>query len=85
MKRRNCCKEFKVIMMDCEMPVKNGWDCTKELRSIGCQSAIIGYTAYCGVDDIEKCLNAGMNTVLNKPSPPNLILQTITNLFDSWL
>ena len=27
-----CCKEFKAIIMDCDMPVKDGWTATKEIR-----------------------------------------------------
>ena len=83
MKTKGCCEEFKIIMMDCEMPVMNGWEATKELRKIGCTSPIIGYTAYSGFSDLQKCLDSGMNQVLNKPSPPNLILKTINN-FIHW-
>ena len=63
--------------MDCEMPFKNGWETTSELRNLGCKTPIIGYTAYSGLNDIKKCLSLGMNTVLNKPSPPAQIIQTI--------
>ena len=38
--------------MDCEMPVKNGWDTTIELRNLGCNTPIIGYTAYSGFNDL---------------------------------
>ena len=65
------------------MPIKNGWETTIELRSLGCCSPIIGYTAYSGHNDIEKCLSSGMDVVLNKPSSANLIKQTIANLI--WL
>ena len=69
--------------MDCEMPIKNGWDATKELRQLGCSTPVIGYTAYSGFTDIKSCIDSGMNAVLKKPSPPNLILRTIYNLI--WI
>ena len=62
------------------MPIKNGWETTVEIRKLGSKVPIIGYTAYSGFSDVSNCLNAGMNAVLNKPSPPNLILKTIYNL-----
>ena len=74
-----CCREFKIIIMDSNMPLKNGWEAISELRKLGSKTAILGYTAFTGVNDIQKCFNSGMNIVLNKSSPPYKIIKTIFN------
>ena len=60
------------------MPVKDGITATRELRSIyKCRCRIIGYTAFNMKKDVDQCLKAGMDEVLNKPSPPSEILRAI--------
>ena len=49
---KDCCKEFKTIIMDCEMPFKNGWETTLEICNNGFKTPILGYTAYSGLNDI---------------------------------
>ena len=50
---KNCCRELKVIIMDCDMPLKNGWETTSELRELEIKTPILGYTAYLGMNDIQ--------------------------------
>ena len=38
---------------------------------------LTSYTAYAHKDDYQKCLDIGMDVVLNKPSKPKIILDTI--------
>ena len=64
--------EFACILMDCEMPVLDGYAATRAIRafeSTHCRTAIpiIALTAHALPDRIEAALDAGMNTVLTKP------------------
>lgn len=61
--------QFAMILMDCQMPILDGYETTKAIRELineqNYQSVfIIAITAY---QDEKKCLDAGMNGFLIKP------------------
>ena len=69
------------VMMDVMMPVMNGLEATKEIRSIDRPDAstipVIALTANSFSDDIEHCLAAGMNAHIAKPFNMDMIVETI--------
>jgi|GEM_PF-6173839 signal transduction histidine kinase/CheY-like chemotaxis protein/CHASE3 domain sensor protein len=58
---------FDIILMDMQMPVCDGIQATKQLRDKKITTPIVGLTANVFQDDIDMCLNAGMNAHIGKP------------------
>ncbi|MBM4783547.1 MAG: response regulator, partial [Archangiaceae bacterium] len=58
---------FDLVLMDCHMPVMDGFDAAKALRERGVKTPIYALTAAVSTEDRERCLAAGMNDLLAKP------------------
>lgn len=75
-------KDYDLILMDVQMPVMDGIETTKIIRSnpeyIDKQVPIIALTAHVMEGDREKFLDAGMNDYISKPISPSKLNELIT-------
>jgi signal transduction histidine kinase/BarA-like signal transduction histidine kinase len=72
---------FSAILMDVRMPVLDGLAAAKEIRGLDRADSktipIIAMTADAFADDIQKCLDAGMNDHIAKPVEPAVLFATL--------
>ncbi len=78
--------EIDVILMDIMMPVMNGYEATKIIRSMGREDAkvipIIAMTANAFTEDRLRAKEAGMNEHIAKPVDANKLVKAIHELLD---
>jgi|GEM_PF-741232 len=75
---------FDAILMDIRMPVMNGRDAARAIRQMGRPDAadipIIAMSADAFDDDIQKCLDAGMNGHVAKPIDPAGLFNALSKM-----
>ena len=79
-------QDFDLILMDCQMPMMDGWTATRRLRAMEREgqwppTAIVGMTAYSTPEEQQRCREAGMNGVLAKPFNEKQLMA----LLEAWL
>ena len=69
---------YKMILMDIQMPVMNGYDATIAIRNLNdpkkARIPIIAMTANAFAEDAKKALSAGMNDHVAKPIDMNILV-----------
>ena len=75
---------YDVILMDCQMPVMDGFQATRRIRELKePQPVIIAVTAHALTGEREKCLSKGMDDYLSKPFTAAQLLATVGKAIDT--
>jgi signal transduction histidine kinase/AmiR/NasT family two-component response regulator len=72
--------DYDLVLMDVQMPVMDGLSAARAIRARGGRFSrlpIVAMTANVLPEQIERCLDAGMNGHLGKPIEPRALLETI--------
>jgi two-component system sensor histidine kinase/response regulator len=77
---------YDLILMDCQMPLLDGYDATREIRRReasrnGGHIPIVAMTANAMEGDRERCIAAGMDDYMAKP----ISVEKLDALLDQWL
>lgn len=73
--------EFDLVLMDCLMPVMDGYESTRAMRAGEAEGRarvpVIACTASVSQEEIRKCREAGMDAILSKPYRPEKLREII--------
>lgn len=79
-------ESFDMILMDCQMPIMNGYDATRHIRAnkhgqFDEKILIVALTANAMKGDDVKCFEAGMNDYLTKP----ILSEELAKILQKWM
>jgi CheY-like chemotaxis protein len=78
---RQSSEKYDIIFMDMQMPEMDGYETTRKIRALNIPKAktipIIAMTANVFRGDVEKCLQAGMNSHIGKPLDFNDVVENM--------
>lgn len=74
---------FDLVLMDCNMPVMDGYEASRQIRQSGLwpDLPIVALTANSMPEERERCRTAGMNDYLSKP----FRREELQALLDTWV
>lgn len=77
---------FDAVLLDCQMPVMDGYTAAAEIRKLdgrASQLPIIAMTAHAMDGDREKCMAAGMDEYITKPFKKEVLAEVLLKLLAS--
>lgn len=79
-------KSYDVIFMDCHMPEMDGFETTKRIRDrygVELRPRIIALTASMLREDMERCIDCGMDDIVGKPITISALVKSIKKCFSN--
>ena len=73
-------KDYDIVLMDCQMPVMNGYDATQLIRQQHKTLPIIAMTASATLEEQQHCRDAGMSDFLAKP----IDISSMQHILQRW-
>ena len=67
-----------LVLSDVNMPNMDGYQLARELRRLGNTLPIIALTANAMAEEKQRCIDAGMNDCLSKPTTISILRETLT-------
>ena len=83
-------KQYACILMDCEMPMMDGWETTKRIKQMKINKEILYSPAIiaCSAHNLEiiqqKCTDAGMNDIIIKPCAREFIIAKVKYWIENY-
>jgi len=74
--------DYDLILMDIQMPVLNGNEVLKQIKSKGIKIPVIAQTAFAMESDRQEIINLGYDDYLIKPIEISLLLKKISEIFE---
>ena len=78
--------DLDLILMDIQMPVMDGYEATKAIRSLDDEDKasipIVAMTANAFMEDVRSAEEAGMQGHIAKPIDVNKMIQTLTDVLN---
>ncbi|MCG6189249.1 PAS domain S-box protein [Maribellus maritimus] len=74
-------KDIDLILMDIKMPLMDGYEATKRIKSINSNIIIVAQTAFALAGDEEKALDAGCDAYVTKPIKKENLFKVISKFF----
>lgn len=75
---------FDIILMDVQMPLKDGLSATRELRSMGYEGLIVALSAMSLKDEISNIVKAGFDAYLVKPLRKRELVCAIAKIAEAF-
>ncbi len=79
--------DYDLILMDIQMPIMNGYEATKQIRSLSnkflANTPIVAMTANAFEDEKKRALSCGMNGHIAKPIDVTVLFETIKQIIKS--
>ncbi|CAJ1898676.1 unnamed protein product [Sphenostylis stenocarpa] len=73
-------QSFDLILMDKDMPVMNGVEATKQLRSMGIRDMIVGVSSSRGAENVQQFMDAGLDHFYTKPLTVDMLKAIIDKI-----